>query len=184
MKVNILKKIKLRLGNWLLKRKQKSVKRKKAVFNFDTAQTVGVLFSLDQNQSYQVIKEFLDFLDNKKLQTFALAYCPDKKIPDRYIGASRINIFTSKDLNWLYIPKDPMIEQFTAKHFDILFDLTPPDQFPTQYINNLSQACFKVGRESHSGKEHDMIFRIDDQKDIKYIIDQIKYYISRINKEE
>ncbi|MGM0529746.1 MAG: DUF6913 domain-containing protein [Bacteroidota bacterium] len=179
-----MKKAKLKLANWLLRRRRKSFTRKKAVFNFDTAQTVGVLFSLDQSQSYQTIKEFLDFLAGKKLQTFTLAYCPEKEIPNNYIGVSRINIFTSQDLNWLYIPKDPIIEKFTAKHFDILFDLTPSDQFPSKYVNNLSKARLKIGRESKSGKEHDMMFRIDDQQDIKYFIDQIKYYISRINKEE
>ena len=182
--MRILNKTKLKLANWLLKRRRKSFKRRKAVFNFDTAQTVGVLFSLDQSQSYQHIKEFLDFLAQKKLQTFTLAYCPEKTIPDNFIGVSRINIFTSSDLNWLYIPKDPMIEKFIAKNFDILFDLTTQDQFPSKYVNNLSKARFKIGRESKSGKEHDMMFRIDDKQDIKYLIDQIKYYISRINKEE
>jgi len=179
-----LKKAKLKLANWLLRRRQKSFKRRKAVFNFDTAQTVGVLFSLDQTQSYKTIKEFLDFLASKNLRTFTLAYCPEKEIPNNYVGVSRINIFTTNDLNWLYIPKDPMIDKFIAKHFDILFDLTSSDQFPTKYVNNLSQARFKIGRESKSGKEHDMMFRIDDKQDLNYFIDQIKYYISRINKEE
>jgi len=183
-KVNILKKPKLKLANWLLKRRQKAFKRKKAVFNFDTAQTVGVLFSLDHGQSYQTIKEFLDFLSDKKLQTFTLAYCPEKEIPNNYIGVSRINIFTSQELNWLYIPNDPIIEKFTTKPFDILFDLTPPDHFPTKYVNNLSRARFKIGMESESGKEHDMMFQIDERQDIKYFIEQVKHYISQINKEE
>lgn len=178
-----MKKIKLKLANWLLRKRQKSFKRRKAVFNFDTAQTVGVLFSLDETQSHQTIKKFLDFLADKKLQTFTLAYCPEKEIPDNYIGVSRINVFTSKDLNWIYIPTDPMIEKFINKPFDILFDLTPSDQFPPKYVNNLSKAHFKIGRESTSDKEHDMMFRINKNHDLQYFIDQIIYYISRINKE-
>lgn len=179
-----MKKIKLKLANWLLKRRQKATKRRKGVFNFDTAKTVGVLFSLDQNHSFKIIKDFLDFLASKKIQTFTLAYCPYKEIPDNYIGVSRINIFTAKDLNWLDIPTDPIVEKFTTKHFDILFDLSPAGQFPSKYVNNLSQARFKIGIEANSGKEHDMMFRIENEQDTQYFVDQIKYYISRINKEE
>lgn len=182
--MNILKKIKLKLANWVLKRKEKSLKRNKAVYNFDTARTVGVIFSLDDASSYKTIKEFLDFLSDKKLRTYTIGYCREKNIPNEFIGHSRINAFTFEDLNWYYKPKSVMIKQFMEKNFDILFDLTTLDQFPTKYVNNLTKASFKVGKESGNGKDHDMVIRLSKDQNLPYFIDQIKYYISRINKEE
>lgn len=179
-----MKKIRLKIANWLLKKQLKTLKREKTVSNFHTAKTVGVIFSVEQVQSYPTIKAFLDFLAEKNLQTFILAYCPFKEIPDTFIGHPRINIFTLRDLNWFFIPKVQMVSKFMAKDFDLLFDLTFSEDFPVKYVNNLSKAKFKIGRASKNGKEHDMIFRIGEDQSLPYFIDQVKHYISQINKEE
>ena len=142
-----------------------------------------MVFSLNHGQSYKTIKEFLDFLADQNIRTFTLAYCPFKEIPDSFIGHTRINIFTRRDLNWLYTPRSSMVKKFIVKDFDILFDLSTSHEFPTKYVNNVSRAKFKIGRESKNGKDHDMIFRIEENKELHYFIDQLKHYVSQINKE-
>jgi hypothetical protein len=77
-----------------------------------------------------------------------------------------------------------MVKQFMEKEFDLLFDLTLHDQFPAKYVNNLSKARFKVGKDPQNGKDHDMMIHIGENQEIPFFIEQIKYYISRINKEE
>ena len=179
-----MKKIKLKIANWVLKRNQKALKRKKAIHNLDNAQLVGVIFSLDDLNSYQTIKQFLDFLTEKNLRIITIGYCSEKEIPNEFVGHSRINIFTPRDLNWYYVPISPMVKKFMAQEFDILFDLTIEDQFPPKYVNNISKAQFKIGRESGYNKEHDLMIKIEDKQGLQYLAEQIKYYISRINKEE
>ena len=180
--MNIVKKYKLKLANWLLKRELRHLKRNKAVHNFDDAETVGVLFSAQDPQAFDLTNEFLHFLAHKKLKIFVLGYIHEKEIPKEFLMNSKINFLCKKDINWLSQPKSHIAEKFMSREFDILIDLSNNNHFLMKYINNLSQAKFKVGKEPSEGKEYDFMINLHENDDMQYYIEQIKAYIGKINK--
>jgi hypothetical protein len=182
--VNFIENIKRKLGNWYLKRKMRSIKRRKTVHNFQTADSVGVLFSSDQLNQFDTINGFLDYLSNNNLKVFALAYVKSKSIPDELSAKRKINFFTHKDLNFYYKPKNTLIDSFIDKDFDILIDLSTKDYFPLTLVNNLSKSHFKVGLDNLSSREYDFMFSLGESHDLYYYIEQIKHYLSNINKEK
>ena len=182
--MDIFRKPKENIALWLLKKRQKSLDRSRVVHNFDTAQKVGVIFSLEDTESFDLTNEFLNFLANKKIKTYALGYCPQKEIPSRVAPNSKINLFTQKDLNWYYMPTHPIVLQFMEEDFDILIDLSKQSHLPLKFVNNLSHAKFKVGKESNNGRNYDLMIRLSEDQDLQYLIEQIKHYVSRINKKQ
>lgn len=183
--MNILKKYKLKIANWLLRREAKAVERKKEVHNFDDAKSVGVLFSAEQSDAFDVTNEFLHYLANKNLQIFVLGYIPKKDIPKEYLINSKINFLCKKDISWLNNkPKSHIASKFISREFDILFDLSSNEHFPLKYINNLSRAKFKVGKEPSDGKEYDFMINVQHNPELSYYVEQIKAYIEKLNKEK
>ena len=182
--MDIFRKPKENIAHWLLKRRQKKVARSRTVHNFDNARKVGVIFSLDDTESFDLTNEFLNFLVKKEIRTYALGYCPQKEIPSRVAPNSKINLFTKKDLNWYYMPIHPIVQQFITEDFDILIDLSKQSLLPLKFVNNLSTAKFKVGRDSNNGRNYDLMIKISEDQDLRFLIEQIKHYLSRINKNQ
>lgn len=182
--MNIVEKYRLKIANWLLRKEAKALKRTKEVHNFDDAQSVGVLFSAEDPAAFDITNEFLHFLSHKKLQIFVLGYIHQKEIPKEFLMNSKINFLCKKDVSFLYKPKSHIAEKFMAREFDILFDLSDNKHFSMKYINNLSHAKFKVGKEPTDGKEYDFMINLRHNSELNYYIEQIKEYIGRINKEK
>ncbi|MGM0497730.1 MAG: DUF6913 domain-containing protein [Bacteroidota bacterium] len=179
-----MKKYKLKIANWLLKKEVRAVKRKKEVHNFDDANSVGVLFSAEQPNAFDVTNEFLHYLAHKKLQIFVLGYIPKKEIPKEFLMNSKINFLCKKDISWIHKPKSHVASKFITREFDILFDLSDIEHFPLKYINNLSRAKFKVGKEPTGGREYDFMINIRNNPQLSYYVEQVKEYIEKINKEK
>jgi hypothetical protein len=182
--VNIIKKIRLKFGHWFLKKKLKSLKRRKVVHNLKTAKSAGIIFTSVKGENFQKISQFLNFLTNNQLKVYALAYVHSKEIPNEITAHSKINFFTKKDLNFYFKPKNSIIDSFTEKEFDILIDLSTKNYFPVKMINNLSHAHFKVGLADHSGKDYDLMLSLKNNQDLEYYIEQLKYYLTEINSEK
>ena len=182
--MDIFRKPKEKIALWLLKRKQRNVQRDKTVHNFDTASRVGVIFSLEEEESFDRTNQFLNYLAGQKIKVYALGYIPTRDIPPNLAPNSKINLFTRKDLNWYYLPTHNLVQQFIEQDFDILIDLSAQKWLPLKFVNNLSRAKFKVGKESNNGRDYDLMIRLTEEQSLQYLIDQIKYYLSRINKSQ
>ena len=182
--MNIIKNIRLTFGNWFLKKKLKSVKRKKSVHSFNSAQNAGIIFNVNHLDNFEAIDQFMKYLSGKNLQVFALVYIHGKKIPDELTAKQKINFFTKKDINFYYKPKSKLVNNFIEKEFDILIDLSNENHFPLTLVNNLSKASFKVGQDNLTGRDYDLMFSLKKNQGIDFYIEQIKHYLSQINKEK
>ncbi|MDA3781532.1 MAG: hypothetical protein PF487_15095, partial [Bacteroidales bacterium] len=180
-KVTYLKKIKESFGRYIIRKKTKSIKRKVIVHNFNTAKTAGVLFNIYNDNSYDYIKDFLNFLNSNNIQVIALGYTNLKTTPEELLIRKNINIINKKDLNWYGDPKNELVTKFIEKDIDILFDLSLKDTFPLKYIGSLSKASFKVSKESDYNNSSDIMLNIKKDESLKYFIEQIKHYLSIIN---
>ena len=168
--------IKSKLANRILNSKLNLVVREKKVVNLDSAQTVGILWEIDQKEAFIKVKNEL-YLAGIKAD--GLCYFPLKKavIPEE------INGFSRKQTSWwLEIPKTQLVEDFIRQKFDILIDITGQKSFPTVYATALSEATFKVGYAGGSTNYFDLNIEFPDRPEASQLSEQILYYLKRINK--
>ncbi len=174
--------IKKNIGEKILKSKLKKLQRKRAVFNFDTAKTVGIIFNATSEDSYTITKQFVKYLESKNLDVERLGFVDSKELKDFYHQTDKAKYFSKKNINWYGKPKNEDVDKFINKEYDILIDLSLISEYPIVYIASLSKAKFKVGR--YSGKSNFLDFMIDiSQKPThEFLISQIKRYLEQLNK--
>ncbi len=179
--MNYLENIKETIGKLSLKKNLKRKQHVARVHNFNTAQTIGILFNSLDEESFKKVKEFLSFLADNNLKVIGLGYVPANKIPENLLMRKGINFFCKKNLNWFYKPKDEIVHQFIHQDFDILIDLSLNEYFPLYYIGSLSNSSFKIGRQSEKYQYQDLMIDIGKNNTIDYLIEQIKHYLTIIN---
>jgi hypothetical protein len=168
------------LGTIDLRRKLRQVKRHKCMHNFTTARSAGILFACRNENEFEAVKEFKQFLESEAIKTSVLGYVDDQVIPDHYLLRTGFNFFCQKDLKWSQVPGVSNAFEFSRNPFDILFDLSLEDHFPLKYILKISPASYKIGRfGTHS--EYDLMIDIEKDVSIAYLIEQIRHYLSIIH---
>jgi len=167
--------LKLKFANRLLNFKLSSLVREKKVFNLDTAKSVGVLWEIEQRQSFERLESELRLAG---LTVENLCYFQSKKavIPEEIQGFSR------KQTSWTEIPDSKVAEKFMHQKFDILIDLTGQQFFPVVYLTALSEAAFKIGYAGRSTNYFDLNIEFGEQPETDQLAEQILYYLKRINK--
>ena len=165
-----------RIARRILDSKLSSVARDKRVYNLDTATTAGILWMIDQEESFKKVEEQLK---KAGIKTTGLCYFPNGKA----IIPEGINGFSKKQTNyWTEIPKPALVEDFIHQKFDLLIDLTMQKYFPLIYITALSEANFKIGTAGISQNYFDLNIDFQTSPDTAQLADQILYYLIRINK--
>lgn len=170
------------IGNFVLNYKLKRFTRNRGVYNLDTAKTIGVIFNGTNQQTYEIARSFIKYLMAGEIKVEALGFVNSKEVLDFYSYQTGVSFFSKKNLNWYNKPKNPVIDEFIAKDFDILLDLTIETDFPIKYIVSLSKAKFKVGRLIEGADYLDFMIDISKNKKHIYLVEQINHYLSLINK--
>ena len=165
-----------KIANRILNSRLSSVVREKKVFNLDLAKTAGVLWDIDQKESFERVE---NELRNAGIKSSGLCYFPTKKavVPEDITG------FTRKQTRcWTEIPKTQLAEDFIHQKFDILIDLTGQKYFPAVYLTALSESAFKIGYSGYPVNYFDLNIEFGEQPETSQLADQILYYLKRINK--
>lgn len=168
--------LKSKIAYRILRSKLSSVNRDKKIFNLDEAKSAGVLWTIDQKDSFdQLEKELI----NSGIKISGLCYFQSRKA----LIQDGINGFTRKQTRcWTEIPKSELVEDFIHQKFDILIDLTGQKSFPLVYATALSEATFKIGFAGKSVNYFDWNIEFGDQPETSQLAEQILYYLKRINK--
>lgn len=177
----MFKSFKLRIGHSKLKKQLKYIKREKKVHNLVSAQKVGIVFLATKEKAFQQVVDFIDFLAHLNIKVCIIAYHPEKEVKAKFQLFDKVKLFTKKETNWYGKPLTPFVNEFMAKDFDILIDLSTQEVFPLKWITTLSVAKFKVGNLSYPGNPNDLIINIKPNEDLDYLISQLKHYLNLIN---
>ena len=181
--MNFVEEIREKIGRLVLRQKMKGVVRVPKVYNFQSAQKIGILYFVEDERTYKFIKQFIkDILEEGVRDVIALGFVGDREMP-HYIAVNiNTDFFTNKDLNWFKKPSSPYITNFIENEFDILIDLSLQDIFPLTYVLGASNAQYKVGK-GIDAKQHllDFMLNIEKTKGIEFLIEQINHYLSTIN---
>ena len=178
----MLKKFKIWLVNYFIRREIKRSNYQKVSTNLERARSVVIIFALDDETLYEQVIQLIEDLTLKKKNVSALAYSPSQKAPYYFAPRLKIDVFTQRNLNFFGIPSKGFIRDFINNKCDLLIDLTTTDYLPVDYITSVSHAGFKAGRHRTSiEKYYDfMVLKSDDLSNsffLSYLLD----YLTKIN---
>ena len=109
---------------------------------YKQAQSVGILFTVEDKQKHQDIKEFIHQLeqDGKKVQV--LEFLPNKKENYEFM----FDFFTLKDLNLWGSLTSTIASKFAETPFDYLFHVDQQPNPLVQYLLSSCKAHCRIGR--------------------------------------
>ncbi len=172
--------IKLKVAQWSLRRSvKKGTNRKVKVCSLDSAQTVGILFAIDDRKTLDKVRSMLKKLQQNNIQTYALGYIPVSKPDDFYLSQKGFNFFSDNDLSFFLAPNNEAAIEFMSAEFDILIDLYSEPYFPTNYIIQKSNAKFKVGCTCES-KPFDLMIDVQNNTNADYYFEQVLHYLEML----
>lgn len=165
--MNLAGNLKKNLGEFVLRKQTKSIKRKTVSCNLHDAKNIGVLFNATHLVSFEIVKEFVKQISTPANSVSVLGYVDSKQMIDHYLYRKGFEFFTRNDLNWYQKPDNEGVNAFINQKFDLLIDLNLEETFPMKYILSLSKADFKTGKYTPN---HDLLdFMIDIESEKKAI---------------
>lgn len=172
------------IGTILLKRKAKSLIRNKKVHNLDTAKKIGIIFNASKQDNFLQIKEFTDFLLSIGIKVKAIGFVDKKEALSYFQPSTIFEYFNKKNLNWYGKPKNPIVDSFLNEKYDVLIDFSLNTFFPIKYIDALCNAEFKVGKFVENDNYYDFMININEKRELKFFINQVKHYLTIINQQK
>ena len=149
--------------------KKNSVRR--ASVPYKRAQSVGIIFSVEDRQKHDDIKEFIRHLeqDGKKVQV--LEFLPKEKDNHEFL----FDFFSDKDLSFWGKITSPLVLKFSDTPFDYLYYI---DQEPNPLMLHLlavSKALCRIGRFAEPDSDFFELM-IEHKGSVKGLIDSMYKY--------
>ena len=83
--MNTFSKIQLVVGNFVLKKKLKKLRRIKKVHNLKTAKRIGIVFNATRQDDYRQVSGFVKDIQDRGIEVKVLGFVNDKDVPDEYL---------------------------------------------------------------------------------------------------
>lgn len=159
-----------RTGNQL--KRNKTVRRSTP---YQQAQTVGILFSVEDKRKHDDIKEFVHKLqqDGKKVQV--LEFLPEKKDNFEFM----FDFFTIKEISFWGNIESAKTLKFADTAFDYLFCLDTKLNPMISYLLARSKSKCRVGKYLESEKAY-FEFMIDSNGSTKNLLDGMYKYTTQL----
>lgn len=152
--------------------------------SFSPGKTCGILYRSYIEEEAELVRKFVKYLRDYRLSVLALGYYDTLKMPEGVNPKLEFDYFTKKDLNLLMQPGGKTVSNFIEEPYDILIDTSLEPFFPFKFIVNHSKAKFKVGRqELEYSNLFDLMLKIEEGKDLKYLLRHVDHYLNIINKD-
>ena len=154
------------IGQKVLERKLKDRIRTINVCNINDAKKIGIIFNATHLISFEIIRNFVKELSQKKISVTALGYVNSKRLIDHYLYRKGFSFFTKSNLNWFDKPVTDTVEEFINIPFDILINLSLEEYYPIRYVVALSISTFKVGKYFDEPNYMDLMIDIEKEKKV------------------
>jgi len=175
--MKVIDDVKKTLGLNILKSKIQKQIREKSFYNFESAHSIGVLFDASHQESYLMVKYFIESLRNSKTEVHGLGYVLSHDALNYFPYHKGIDFFCIKDVKWQYEPKSPVVAKFYSEPMEIFIDLTFEDSLTLKYISGQANAKLKIGHGEANDKSYDFVINMKDQS-LDNLLNQIKHYMS------
>jgi hypothetical protein len=180
--MELFKKIRLKIGDVILKNKIARTKRKIYYSNIDQVKNIGIVWDASKVDDFACLTRFYNKMHEGKTEVKILGYFPGKNLPNQYTAVRYLTILKQEELNIFYHPVSTEINTFVNNRFDVLIDLNFKKLLPLQYISSLSKAGFKVGLfESEAGyAPFDLMMELKNPN-VEDYLNHVVHYLEMIN---
>lgn len=127
--------------------------------HFDQPLKVMIIYESDVLERNDAIKSIRQDLLRRQMDVTMWGYVEKKEITTLILPQSRI--LGADDYNLLGKPRDYVLTDLLAEHYDLLIDLTTRPLLPLRYLAMYTDADFKVGMNLGEGL-HDMLISLPD----------------------
>jgi hypothetical protein len=127
--------------------------------HFDQPLKLMIIFESDVLERNDAIKAIRQDLLRRQMDVTMWGYVEKKEITTLILPQSRI--LGVDDYNFFGKPRDYVLTDLQAEHYDLLIDLTTHPLLPLRYLALYTNAYFKVGLNLGEGI-HDMLLSLPD----------------------
>ena len=182
---NMLNSFRNKIGNYLLKRESATIERNLKMVNLSNAKSIGIVYPLFDVPDYNHVMEFVTQLQHARKEVKVLGFVQEKNLVNRFLPKLSYDFFSQHNLNWFNKPVNERVQDFIAREFDLLIDLTIQEHLPIKYVVGLSKARCKVGRFSDdNARYYDLMIKIQPMTAFREFISQVKHYLTIIKTDE
>jgi len=181
--MELFKKLRLKIGDIILKKKVSRTKRKTHYSNINEVKKIGIVWDASKTDDFACLSRFFQKMNESKTEVKILGYFPGNTLPNQYTAIRYLSIIKKEELNFFYHPVSTETNKFVSKRFDVLIDLNFKKLLPLKYISSLSNAGLKVGlfeSESHNGP-FDLMMELKSPVNVEEYLDHVIHYLEIIN---
>ncbi|TRX70594.1 hypothetical protein [Carboxylicivirga sp. M1479] len=178
---NFIDSIRERIATYKLNKQLKNSPRTKYLHNLNTAKTAGILYDATIEENHLLVKDLIKELKTESISSKALGFIDVRKREDNYIGDKTYSFACRKDFSFFYAINKESIQAFVNKPFSILIVLVNEQPFAIDYLGQLSQAEFKVGKAGLDNDLYDLMIELKEKDGIKELKKQIMHYLRLLN---
>jgi hypothetical protein len=175
-------KIRLKIGNAILRNKIAASKRKTSYSNIDQVKNIGIVWDASKTDDFACLTRFYQKMNENKTDVKILGYFPGNSLPNQYTAIRYLSIVKKEELNFFYHPVSAESIEFVKKRFDVLIDLNFKKLLPLQYISSLSNAGLKVGLLEPDIKNppYDLMMELKNPVNMEDYLNQVIHYLGMI----
>ena len=145
--------------------------RQRKTHTIDSAHSIGILFDATDEQDRNAVLEFYNNLKETHLEKkIRLLGFVDIKNP---LGQTQFPQFTQKELRWDGKPAGESVETFLSEAFDLLLCPNGTSIRPLSWIAAASKSAMKIGAQTESDNDFDMLLEIPPKKGIPFFFEQL-----------
>ncbi len=173
--------LRVKYHNYKFSKALKSLRAKRSSVDFDRAETVGLLFDATELNNREIVLKFAKSLEKKGKKVRLLGFVNIKEDTDNLAFPN----FNQKSLDLAFMPeKSVETQEFIAKDFDILINLSLDETVPLEYIAAVSNAKFRVGPFTERTVCYELMIDVTKSKSLDAFIHQAQFFLEKMNKQE
>jgi hypothetical protein len=160
-----------------LSRKLQVTKEERVITNLENAQSIAIIYDSSNADNDITMTKFAENLRKQGKSVELLGLINDEITEHK----GDVLIINKRKVDWMKIPTDEKVEQFTAKKFDLLLaSFTQPND-TLEYIAAVSKAKWKVGAYA-ADKTHlyDLMINLSGKNDLPYFLEQTTHFLNQV----
>jgi hypothetical protein len=181
--MELFRKIRLKIGDNILRNKVAGTKREKFYSNLDQVKNIGIVWDASKTEDFACLSKFYQKMNENKTDVKVIGYFPGNNLPNQYTAIRYLSVIKNEELNIFYHPVSSESNSFINKRFDVLIDLNFTKLLPLHYISSLSHAGLKVGifEPETKNSPYDLMLELKKPVNVEDYLNQVMHYLGMIN---
>jgi len=145
------------------------------------SKSVGIIWHPADEGSIEAYELLRKSLQTKGIKSTGIAYIDSDREMETLTTITHSGFLHRRNVRWFGRPQTSDGMQFIQEQFDILIDLSIVKTIALQYILVHSQATFRVGWQGEEQNYYDLNIDVSEKPQVRYLMEQIVFYLERIN---